>query len=248
MRTNTLPTHPSIVDPRTGDPLRAVGIVGGRPVWPVMGASDPIPGGSQPAAPSAAPPATGTPTPPAPAPPAAGTPAPGTPPAGPPTTPPAATGGATPPANPADQPLGEAGLRALQAERDRVAQLERDLAASNQKVAEFEQAGMNDLQKAQAKVAELEQKLVTESTERLRLKAATDHGIPATHLHLLTAADEAALKAQAASVQELLTKAGVAATAPAPLPGQGTPATPVTPTLAAGAALYKSPYQNTQNT
>lgn len=140
-------------------------------------------------------------------------------------------------------------MRALEAERQRAEELTRQLAAANQKVTEFEQAGMNDLQKAQAKVAELEQKLATESTERLRLKAATDHGIPATHLHLLTATDEAALKAQAASVQELLTKAGVAAAVvPAPLPGQGTPQTPTAPTLTAGAALYKSPYQNNQNT
>ncbi len=245
MRTNTLPTHPSIVDPRTGDPLRAVGIVGGRPVWPIMGASGPIPGGGQPAAPPAAPPATGTPTPPASNPPAASTPAA---PAAPPAPAPPAAGATPTPNDQGDQPLGPAGLRALEAERERAEELTRQLAAVNQKVTEFEQAGMNDLQKAQAKVAELEQKLATESTERLRLKAATDHGVPATHLHLLTATDEASLKAQAASVQELLTKAGVAATAPAPLPGQGTPQTPAAPTLTAGAALYQSPYQNNTNT
>ncbi|WP_410633365.1 hypothetical protein [Amycolatopsis sp. cmx-4-83] len=91
MRNTTLPelpTHPTIIDPRTGEPLRAVAIVGGRPVWPIMGASDPVPGGGQP---PAAPPA-------------------------PPATPPAPNGqGATP--EPPDEPLGEAGKRALEAER-----------------------------------------------------------------------------------------------------------------------------------
>jgi hypothetical protein len=32
--------HPWMIDPRDGLPLRAVGVVAGRPVWPVMGASD----------------------------------------------------------------------------------------------------------------------------------------------------------------------------------------------------------------
>lgn len=33
-------THPYLTHPHTGEPLRAVGIVGGRPVWPIMGAAD----------------------------------------------------------------------------------------------------------------------------------------------------------------------------------------------------------------
>jgi hypothetical protein len=32
-----LPTHPTIRDPRTGEPLRAIGVTSHGPVWPVMG-------------------------------------------------------------------------------------------------------------------------------------------------------------------------------------------------------------------
>ena len=39
-----LPVHPTMRHPRTGEPLRAVGFVGGRPVWPIMGASPDDPG------------------------------------------------------------------------------------------------------------------------------------------------------------------------------------------------------------
>lgn len=34
---SALPMHPSLLHPTTGLPLRAIGIVGGQPVWPVMG-------------------------------------------------------------------------------------------------------------------------------------------------------------------------------------------------------------------
>lgn len=36
---NTLPVHPTLTHPRTGEPLVAVGIVRGRPIWPVLGGS-----------------------------------------------------------------------------------------------------------------------------------------------------------------------------------------------------------------
>jgi hypothetical protein len=104
--------HDLPIHPRTG--LTAVGIVGGRPVWPIKGGSEPAVPAGQPAAP-AAPPATGTP--PTPTPPPAAT---GTPPAGAGTTPDPATG---------DQPLGEGGLKALQAERDARKELEKQLQA-----------------------------------------------------------------------------------------------------------------------
>lgn len=35
-----LPIHPTLLHPLTGQPLRAAGIVGGRVVWPIMGASE----------------------------------------------------------------------------------------------------------------------------------------------------------------------------------------------------------------
>lgn len=35
-----LPNHPHLRHPRTGEPLRALGIFRGRPLWPVLGGSD----------------------------------------------------------------------------------------------------------------------------------------------------------------------------------------------------------------
>lgn len=37
---NTLPTHPALRHPHTGEPLRAVGVLNGRPIWPVIGAAE----------------------------------------------------------------------------------------------------------------------------------------------------------------------------------------------------------------
>jgi hypothetical protein len=35
-----LPIHPSLVHPLTGCPLTAVGMIGGRPVWPILGGAE----------------------------------------------------------------------------------------------------------------------------------------------------------------------------------------------------------------
>lgn len=37
---DALPLHPTARDPRTGEALRAIGVVGNRPVWPILGAED----------------------------------------------------------------------------------------------------------------------------------------------------------------------------------------------------------------
>lgn len=37
---HNLPIHPSLLHPLTGEPLRAAGIVNGRIIWPIMGASE----------------------------------------------------------------------------------------------------------------------------------------------------------------------------------------------------------------
>jgi hypothetical protein len=44
MNRNTLPTHPTLVHPHTNEPLQAVWVrPDGRPVWPVIGASEGVP-------------------------------------------------------------------------------------------------------------------------------------------------------------------------------------------------------------
>lgn len=89
MRTNDLPIHPHLKDPKTGEPLRAFYVTKrGQVCWPIMGGSQPTgePAPAQPAtpAPAATPPATPPAAPaqqPAAQPPAQQQPATGTPPA-----------------------------------------------------------------------------------------------------------------------------------------------------------------------
>jgi hypothetical protein len=244
MRNTTLPTHPTIVDPRTGDPLRAVGIVEGRPVWPIMGASGPIPGGGQP---PAAPPATGTPP--------AQPPAPGTPPAGAPTPNGQPGQGATPP--PADPPLGEAGQRALAAERQFRADAEARATAAEQELAAIKATTQTDQEKAiEAAKAE---GLASANTRLVRaeVKAAAaaagfhDPGDAAVQLHNRLAevkitkegdVDQAKvteLVAELAKAKAYLVKAP-GATPPAALPGQGNhPPAPISGAAAGKAEAEK---------
>lgn len=40
MHSTTLPVHPTLIDPATGEPLEALAVIGGRPVWPVIGGAE----------------------------------------------------------------------------------------------------------------------------------------------------------------------------------------------------------------
>jgi hypothetical protein len=161
-----------------------------------------------------------------------------TPPA--PATPPVT--GATPPV---EEPLGTPGLAALQRERERVAELERTLAQVNARVAEFEQRDLSEVERLKAEAERLAGELGTERATRLRLEIASEHEITGDDLVLLTATDEATLRAQAARIQAKNTAAATAAGS-APLPGQGTPAVAQsTASVAAGKALYEQQKQKT---
>lgn len=161
---------------------------------------------------------------------------PNTPPA--PTSPPAGT-------TPAEEPLGAPGLAALQRERERVAELERSLNAATARISEFEQRDLSELDRYKADVERLTGELGTERATRLRLEIAAEHEITGDDLVLLTATDEAGLRAQAARVQAKNAAAATAAGS-APLPGQGTPSTaPNTGTVAAGEDLYRQLHPKT---
>lgn len=153
--------------------------------------------------------------------------------------------GATPPPTNVDEPLGAPGLRALQAERERAAAAESELAAARARVAQFESANQTDVEREKTRADAAEAALATERTQRLRLEVAAQHGIPSTHLALLTASDEEGLKAQAALVAPLFTSQPAGPTQPAPLPGQGTPPAAPTASVAAGQALYAQKHQKT---
>lgn len=100
MTLTKLPKHKTLVDPFTGDPLEAIGFKrNGSPIWPVLG-------GSQPVVDPAAPPADPAPTP---------TPAPKP---GPPAPAPAPAVDPALPDPKAYDALGDAGKRAVAAERE----------------------------------------------------------------------------------------------------------------------------------
>lgn len=42
MHSTTLPVHPTLIDPATGKPLEALAVIGGRPVWPVIGGAEDV--------------------------------------------------------------------------------------------------------------------------------------------------------------------------------------------------------------
>lgn len=155
--------------------------------------------------------------------------------------------GPGPPATPAavEQPLGEAGLKALQAERqlrkaaeDAKAELERQVAA------------LNDKRPADQKVAdqlrELTEQLATEKIARLRSQTALEHKITPDYAALLTATTAEDLAAQATLIANLQAAATATAATPATPghqshPGQGTPSSgePPKKTLGDGAAAYE---------
>jgi hypothetical protein len=218
MRNTTLPTHATMVHPITGQPLRAVGLRrDGRPIWPIMGASAPIPGGGQP---PAAPPATGTPP--------ATQPAPnGTPPAG---------QGATP--DPADEPLGEAGKQTLVKVRKLQADAEARATAAEDQLAALKAASQTDQEKA---VEAARTEGLTAGNQRLiraEVKAAAAHAgfhdpvdaavqladqiakVPVTKDGDVDEAKVKELIAELATAKPYLLKAP-GATPPAALPGQG---------------------------
>lgn len=158
----------------------------------------------------------------------------------PPAVPPVQPVGATPPVGTPEEPLGAPGLRALQAERERAAAAEAALVAANAKVAQFEQANQTDLEREKARADAAEAALVTARTERLRLQIAAEHGVSAADMVLLTATDEAGLRAQAERVATLVTGQPPVVVPVTPLPGQGTPpAVPTTGSVTAGADEYR---------
>jgi len=196
-----LPTHP-----RTG--LRAVGIVGGRPVWPILGGSGET---TPPAVPA------GQPTePPKPAPPKAADPA------TPPVTPPAGD----PPK--ADEPLGEGGLAALKAERDARKELEKQLTALAplQKIAEAlgggdASKGKTELEQITERLGGYEAELKTERSARWRAELANQHSFTAEQAAELRGDTRDELAAHAERLKVLFPTAPAAPGTPKPDPSQG---------------------------
>lgn len=129
-----------------------------------------------------------------------------------------ATGDNTETTNGDDTALGEAGRKALAAEREARKVAEKALREAQGQIRAFETENVSDLEKAQAAAKEWQERAQAAMVETLRYRIATEHGITVEDAEtFLTATDEDGLKKQAERLKALATKSGT----PAPDPTQG---------------------------
>lgn len=119
--------------------------------------------------------------------------------------------------------LGDAGKKALSAERAARKAAEKAAADALAKVQAFEDANKSEQEKAAARAEAAEKRAAEAEAKALRLEIASELNVPESLRKFLTATDDAGLRAQA----DELTKALTAATAetgprpPRPDPSQG---------------------------
>jgi len=120
--------------------------------------------------------------------------------------------------DPADEPLGEAGKKALQSERERAKELERRLNETTNRLSEIERQNETTLERAQREAQEAREALPAGITAAFRDAAVTFGGIAAEDAELfLTGTDVDTLKRQAARLVER----APAPAGPRPDPTQG---------------------------
>lgn len=124
------------------------------------------------------------------------------------------------PANNPDEPLGEPGLKALQAEREARKKAEKAAAEALQRVEQFEERDKSELERATERASKFEAELADIKAENLRMRVAAETELPANLRKFLTGSDEESLREQA---QELLaaTATDTAKRRPQPDPAQG---------------------------
>ncbi|WHT21015.1 DUF4355 domain-containing protein [Crossiella sp. CA-258035] len=146
------------------------------------------------------------------------------------------------PAPPANEPLGDAGKAALDAERKRAKEAEKRAKELEDRLKEIEDKDKSELEKAQSRLAELEQASSSAEAKLRRYEIAAKHSIPADYMDLLTGSDVDTLESQAAKIATLVKANTEAQKLPAfaANPGQGTPpATTSKPDVEAGRRLYQ---------
>lgn len=133
------------------------------------------------------------------------------------TTPPAEPETPNPQGDPAgDQPLGENGVKALKAERERADAAERELKT-------LRAAQMSDLERAQAEAREAREQLAKVTTQNLRNSVALAKGVPADLVEFLTGDTEDEIAAKA---DVLLSRITPVAPTPKPDRSQGAKGAP----------------------
>lgn len=126
----------------------------------------------------------------------------------------AGNGGADTPPNPTDttpsadkdpdKPLGEGGLKALQAERDARAEAERKAAELEARVRQFEDAHKTAEEKAAERLAELERAATENAAKALRYEVAEKAGLPLSAAGRLQGSNLDELVEDAKALKELL--------------------------------------------
>lgn len=107
--------------------------------------------------------------------------------------------------------LGDAGKRAIQAERARAEAAEKALKDAESRLKALEDQGLSELEKARAEIdtlkaenSRLADENVKQSTEITRLNVGIDEGLPKNLIARLQGTDEDTLKSDAASLKELI--------------------------------------------
>ena len=115
------------------------------------------------------------------------------------------------------QELGDAGKKAIQAEREARKAAEKANAELAAKLKEFEDSTLSDLERAQKEAAENAAELARLRTENVRSKVAIDKGVPADLIEFLTGDTEGDIAAKADLLMARLNTPGT----PKPDPSQG---------------------------
>lgn len=130
-----------------------------------------------------------------------------------------AEGATEQPASTAEDNLGDAGKRALTAERDARKAAERELSEARARLKEIEDANLSEIQKAQRDAEEARSQLAILQLESTRSRVALEKGVPSDLIEFITGdtAEEMAAKADV-----LVARLSPASTTPKPDRTQGT--------------------------
>jgi len=121
-----------------------------------------------------------------------------------------------------DKPLGEGGIKALQAERDARTKAEKDLAEAKAALQKIEDGKLSDIEKANKERDEKAAENAKLKATNARLAALAEHPVPKEYQDLVTGTDEASYLASAKKISELYAKAEGKAKKPDPVPNSGT--------------------------
>lgn len=149
-----------------------------------------------------------------------------------------------------DEKLGDAGKKALNAERAARAKAETELRAAQVELQRIADSKLSDIEKANKAAAEAQARVVELETSNARLAALAKHPVPEEYQDLITGSDVASYEASAKKLSELYAKAEGKPFRMDPIPGSGTRTggqDPAGSTVSAGRDLYAQRHQKTKS-